>query len=74
MPACKLLEYERVKNVLMAVTKDSVLPLTFEHGANLPDAEAALAGKLSKREFHEEERDPTEHQHDEVGEHESTCR
>ena len=49
-------------------------PLTFKHGANLPDTQATLASKLSKGEFHEEEGDPTEHQHDEIGEHESTWR
>lgn len=47
-------------------------PLTFEHGADPPDAEAALAGELPEGELHEEERDAAEHQHDEVGEHEGT--
>lgn len=46
--------------------------LTFEHGADPPDAKAALAGKLPKGEFHEEEGDAAEHEHDEVGEHEGT--
>lgn len=48
------------------------LLLTFEHGADPPDAEAALAGELPKRKLHEEEGDAAEHQHDEVGEHEGT--
>jgi hypothetical protein len=46
--------------------------LTFEHGADPPDPQAALACELTKGELHEEKRDPTEYQHDEVGEHEGT--
>lgn len=41
-------------------------PLTFEHGADLPDSQAALAGKLAKGQLEEEERNAAEHQHDEV--------
>lgn len=44
--------------------------LTFEHGADPPDPQAALTCKLAEGELHEEERDPAEDQHDEVGEHE----
>lgn len=44
--------------------------LTFEHGADPPDPQAALTCKLAEGELHEEERDPAEYQHDEVGEHE----
>lgn len=44
--------------------------LTFEHGTDPPDPQAALACKLAEGELHEEERDPAEDQHDEVGEHE----
>lgn len=44
--------------------------LTFEHGADPPDPQAALACKLAEGELHEEERNPTEDQHDEVREHE----
>lgn len=46
--------------------------LTFEHGADPPDAKAALTGKLPKGELHEEEGDAAKHEHDEVGEHEGT--
>lgn len=46
--------------------------LTFEHGADPPDPQAALTCKLAEGEFHEEEWDPTEDEHDEVGEHEGS--
>lgn len=48
--------------------------LTFEHGADPPDAEATLTGELPEGELHEEEGDAAKHQHDEVGEHEGTWR
>lgn len=41
--------------------------LTFEHGADLPDSQAAQTGELAKGQLQEEERDAAEHQHDEVG-------
>ena len=44
--------------------------LTFEHGADPPDPQAPLACKLAEGELHEEEGDPAEDEHDEVGEHE----
>lgn len=44
--------------------------LTFEHGADLPDAQAAQASKLTKGKLKEKQGDATEHQHDEVREHE----
>lgn len=47
--------------------------LTFEHGADLPDSQAAQTGELTKGQLQEEEGDAAEHQHDEVGEHEGTC-
>ena len=46
--------------------------LTFEHGADPPEPQAALTCKLAKGEFHEEEGDPAEDEHDEVGEHEGS--
>lgn len=46
--------------------------LTFEHGADPPDPQAALACKLAEGKLHEEERNPAEDQHDEVGEHEGS--
>lgn len=47
---------------------------TFEHRADLPDSKTPQAGELPKRQLQEEERDATENQHDEVGQHEGTCR
>lgn len=47
--------------------------LTFEHGADLPDSQAAQTGELAKGQLQEEEWDAAEHQHDEVGQHEGTC-
>ena len=46
--------------------------LTFEHGADPPDPQAALTCKLAEGEFHEEDRDPTEGDHDEVGDQEGS--
>lgn len=46
--------------------------LTFEHGADPPDPQAALTCKLAEGQLHEEERDPAEYQHDEVGKHEGS--
>lgn len=40
--------------------------LTFEHGADLPDSQAAQTGELAKGQLQEEEGDAAEHQHDEV--------
>lgn len=48
--------------------------LTFKHGADLPDSQTSKAGKLTKGQLEEEERNPTEHQHDEVRQHEGTWR
>lgn len=48
--------------------------LTFEHRADPPDPQASLAGELSEGELQEEQRDPTEHKHYEVGEHEGSCK
>lgn len=42
------------------------LTLTFEHGADLPHSQTALAGKLTEGQLEEEEGDAAEHQHDEV--------
>ena len=39
---------------------------TFEHGADLPHAQTALAGELTEGQLEEEERNAAEHQHDEV--------
>lgn len=46
--------------------------LTFKHWADPPNSQAPQAGKLTKGQFEEEEGDATEHQHDEVWQHEGT--
>ena len=46
--------------------------LTFEHGADPPDPQAALTCKLAEGEFHEEDGDPAEDEHDEVGDQEGS--
>lgn len=43
---------------------------TLEHGADLPDTQAAQASKLTKGKLKEKQGEATEHQHDEVREHE----
>lgn len=42
------------------------MTLTFEHRADLPHSQAALAGELTEGQLKEEEGDAAEHQHDEV--------
>lgn len=46
--------------------------LTFKHRADPPNSQAPQTGKLTKGQLQEEERDATEHQHDEVWQHEGT--
>lgn len=48
------------------------LTLTFKHRAYPPNSQAPQAGELTKGQFQEEEGDATEHQHDEVRQHEGT--
>lgn len=45
---------------------------TFEHGADLPDTQTPKAGKLTKGQLEEEERDAAEYQHDEIWQHKGT--
>lgn len=41
-------------------------PRTFEHRADLPHSQTPQAGKLTKGQLEEEERNATEYQHDKV--------
>lgn len=59
---CSITE-KNVKNVEMTNR-------TLEHGADLPDTQAAQASKLTKGKLKEKQGEATEHQHDEVREHE----
>lgn len=70
-----LLVYVLIKQLFQRPCRGSGLhSRTFKERAYLPDGEWPQAGELAKRQLHEEDGDPTDGQHDEVRNQESSCK